>query len=123
VRSKLADVGAAEGKTQGSLQKTEISPRPAQTESSGARIDPIMLQLRMKAIRNDLIETKTCRDAISDEGLHLDTTHQKAIETIQANFGEKQPQFIVSICECFKELSISLLQFQKTQSVRRSIKF
>jgi hypothetical protein len=35
--------------------------------------------------------------------LGLKTTYQTAIETVQANFAERQHRFMVSVSQCFKE--------------------
>jgi hypothetical protein len=36
--------------------------------------------------------------------LALETSHQTAIETVQANFEEQQRRFMVSVCESFEKL-------------------
>jgi hypothetical protein len=104
LRSKLADVRAAEGKAQTNLQKVDISIKHAQTELSAARINLTMLQLTMKASEERFDrDQKLTETRFRMKLLGLETTERTAIKTAEANFEEQQHRFMVSVCERFKE--------------------
>jgi hypothetical protein len=64
-----------------------------------------MLHLMMKASEERFYrEQKHVETQFRMRELCLETMHQTAIETVQANFEEKQHSFKVSVCECFQEI-------------------
>jgi hypothetical protein len=73
-------------------------------ELSAARIDLTMLQLRMKSNEERVDrDQKLAETRFRMKLLSLETAHQTAVETLQANFEEKEHHFMVSVCERFKE--------------------
>jgi chromosome segregation ATPase len=104
LRAKLADARAAEGKAQGELQRAELTAKELLTEISAARIDLKMQHLRLKAMEEKgERDQKLAETRFRMKFLGAETAHQAALETMQANYEEKQHHFMVSVCERFKE--------------------